>query len=72
MMEDKKNAVMNGEVDDEQLDRVAGGRGMYDYYCCKCSSPAEKSDHNGQYYCMKHWKETPDSKMESESYVKPR
>ena len=72
MMEDKKNAGLNSEVADEQLDSVAGGRGMYVYYCCKCATPAEKQDHNGKYYCMKHWKETPDYKVESESYIQPR
>ena len=72
MMEDKKNAGLNSEVADEQLDSVAGGRGKYDYYCCKCPSPAAKQAHDGKYYCMKHWKETPDGKAESESYPKPR
>ena len=61
------------ELTDDALDSASGGtKGKYSYYCCKCPYPAEKFGHDGKYYCMKHWKETPDSKVESESYIKPR
>lgn len=68
MSEIKKNPLET-EVSDETLDTVAGGRGMYAYYCCKCSYPAFRADHNGKYYCSKHWKETPEAQEEKKPSI---
>ena len=51
-MSEIKKDPLETEVSEETLDNVAGGRGNYAFYCCKCSFPAEKQDHAGKYYCM--------------------
>ena len=66
MADEKKPA--NEELTDEQANAAAGGTGFSSFSCCKCSLPACKTD-GDKFYCMTHWKQTPQGKAEIQTII---